>query len=178
MTEEHLEYYIDILKNKNKTLEERRCYVALCYELIRRWDEVEGPRPDLVGKLVYKEFPVGLETKWFCGKVTKWDAPYFKVHYPSDGQTEDMTVDEVESQLLKLSDCFDWIEVSGGRHMTFASILKLFNVVNIHRVYRSVGLGNLPRHMKISPSLWPCLGSHEFEKVENAKKIIEYVFCN
>ena len=167
---EHLE--IIFKKFHGATRDELSIYIEVCRELARR---AAGtcPRPDLVGKIIYKPFDMDDGTvRCFTGRIG-WDNGFIITY--DDNTVWDTTVKEIERYRMTLRDCFDWIEVSGGRHKSFGKCLKLLtdnNVSLVKRAYRSLGLAVDMEHP------WPCLGTHEFEKVENAKKIIEYVFCN
>jgi len=173
LSDAHIAHYIKQLMSRLDELTPNEVNKAseLVAEAQRRL--IACPRPDLVGKLIFKPFNMNDGTvRYFTGRV-RWDKKFLITY--DDNSVYDTTIAEIEHYRMTLKNCFDWIEVSGGRHKSFGKCLKILTNNNfslVRNAYRSLGLLVDVNHP------WPCLGSHEFEKVENAKKVIEYVFCN
>lgn len=153
------------------------------------------PRPDLEDKIVAREFQLqNSAIKTFFGRAT-WDpkAGSFLILY-QDGDTAHMTVDEVDEYRLNISKCHALIKKSGGRCHTFCYLIKILashssldgnirttrGTLTFRRLWEILP-GLLPLdddETHVGPHMWPRLGTYENEKIENAKKIIEIVFCN
>jgi hypothetical protein len=171
------------------TTEQLEAYAA---ELARR---KSCPRPDLEKKLIAREFQLENDAiKTFFGRAT-WDpkAGSFLVTY-KDGEEAHMTIDEVDEYRLNISKCHALIKKSGGRSHTFSHLIKLLaghssldgnihtnrGILTFRRLWKILpGLSPLDDdETHVGPHMWPRLGTYENEKIENAKKIIEIVFCN
>jgi hypothetical protein len=154
------------------SVEELTEYIKLRKEFRSRNNNISCPRPDLIDKIICKEF----HSKYYFGRVKYWDSKVgqFFVSY-EDYDSEHMTETEIEEYKLTKQNCFAWIEQSGGRHKSFGKCLRILTNNKkslVRRAYRSLGLEVDEDHP------WPCLGSNEVEKVLNAEKVIEYLFNN
>jgi hypothetical protein len=153
------------------------------------------PRPDLEDKIVAREFQLqNSAIKTFFGCAT-WDpkAGSFLIRY-QDGDTAHATVDDVDEYRLNISKCHALIKKSGGRCHTFCHLIKILaghssldgnirtsrGTLTFRRLWKILpGLSPLDDdETHVGPHMWPRLGTYENEKIENAKKIIEIVFCN
>ena len=142
-------------------------------------DPAPCPHPDLIGKIICKPFTVYETTKDFYGRVT-WDEDdgAFFIKY-EDGDGENMTANEIRRRNVTMNHFFDRIDETGNRSQKFSRFLKFLSKNKrrrVHKAYTALGKDTLVR--SIGPHLWPNLGRVEREKVENAKKVLEYVYCN
>lgn len=138
-------------------------------------------RPDLIGTVVYHRY---LDTdKNIIGKVTSWRSKHdmFRVKY-SDGHKDLMNASDIQYFRLSVMDLSNMIHSSGSRSQTFSWILcnmvqNLDDLIDIlPTIYHIFGLECPDDIEKITCSLWKFLGNVESEKVENAIRVLEYVY--
>jgi len=128
------------------------CMPITTYEITR----------DFYGRIVYED-----HTGKFFARYEDFDTPY-------------LTIDEIRNYKVSMSHFFDKIDETGNRSMKFSRFLKFLSKHSRRRVLEAFRDLGLDHHIgeKIGPHLWPKLGQDEYEKVKNAKKVLEYVYCN
>ena len=158
-------------------------YFTLIDECVADINRAPSENPDLIGKMIMKEFDAGM----FKGKVKFHDASGYFVEYDDD-DSEHMSESEVIKFLyepsdssVSLMDRIEWIEGSGNKALSFSKMCKeIVNgrpsmTVELTKIYKKmfdIDIGVIGVH-DIGPWLWPLLGGYEIEKLYNGKRVIE-----
>jgi uncharacterized membrane protein YgaE (UPF0421/DUF939 family) len=109
----------------------------------------------------------------------------FEEDEPEDEEDPSYEPEDEEESRLPLSEVYRRIEEGGNRSQRFKKILKetvrSYPDQTINKAYNRV-LGTqryknpLKKKEDIVPNFWSALGKDEAEKIENAKKVMQYLY--
>jgi hypothetical protein len=160
----------------HKQIEEDNEKMAEMRAELSEEDPIPCTHPNLVGRIINKTTNIAVD---LYGRV-EWDSEVgeFFISYEK-GASEIMTVSDIRKYIVKVDHFYTKIDDNGCRSKRFARVLMFLSrgvFGKIRTAYDNIGItvqGN-----KFAQNLWPQLGQHEYEKRENAKKVLNYVYFN